>query len=135
MKNTIRLSVAAAGMFVILPAWADGASVGDRQDAQQAELRGENPALPQHVASAPAPGAQAGEGAGGGEPATETQEGTGSGASKPATETQEGTGSGGSKPATGESPPRQRRPVARPCPCRPACPSSPRTWSRTGGWC
>jgi hypothetical protein len=87
MSNTIRLGVAAAGMFVILPAWADGASVVDRQDAQQAELRGENPALPQYVGSAPAPGTQ--EGAGGSEPATGTQE-----------------GEGGSEPATGNSPTR-----------------------------
>ena len=72
MRNVLRIGVAVAGLAVTLPAWADGASVPDRQDMQQAELRGENPALPQLVASAPAPGspAQTSEGSGSGEPAS-----------------------------------------------------------------
>lgn len=74
MRNVIRLGVAAAGLFVILPAWADGASVVDRQDAQLAQFRGENAELPRYVASAPAPGTPAGEGSGGSEPGDRSQE-------------------------------------------------------------
>jgi len=73
MKNVIRVIVSGAGMLVILPAWADGATVADRQDAQQAQFRGENPALPQLVASAPAPGTPEGEGSGAGQPAGTSQ--------------------------------------------------------------
>jgi hypothetical protein len=82
MGKAIRFGLAAATMLVILPAWGDGASVDDRQEAQRSQLLpGDTSAsAPQQLSLAPAQDAQpqyahphADDGSGASEPGDERE--------------------------------------------------------------